>query len=603
MYFFFSILIQDSGHAQQVVTERDTTKLYEDIEDYASRKKITKFFHQLIFKSTAPASHLGKTINDKLPHQSYSNFEGKTIRHIYIETLDPFGYSIYDTTASANNFLTKAGNSLHIKSHNVTIRNLLLMRKHQPFDALIVKESERLVRSMNYVSDVFFHVSTTSINSDSVDILIRVLDIWSLIPKGATSTSGTTIGLTDRNFFGLGHEFQNTYTRNYTDKSNAFFSEYTIPSIRNTFISTRLQYGISRYGNYRKILEFERPFFSPLAKWAAGVRFSQQFRNDSIRIDSLVFVPQQFKFNSQDYWAGHALRIFKGNSEFDRTTNFITALRFLRIRYLERPVAELDSEQVFTNENFYLASFGITTRIYVQDDYIFRFGMRENVPTGKVFSITGGYQDKSFNNRIYLGARVSFGKYHSWGYASTNIEYGTFLNRSNAEQAVFTAGINYFSGLFEIGKWKFRQFAKPQLTLGTNRFSRDSLTINKNFGLEGFASPILYGTSRMVLTFQTQAYAPYILFGFRFGPYLNLSFAKLGNAATGFKNSKLYSQIGLGVLIRNENLVFNTFQISVAYYPDIPGKGQNIFMLNSYRTTDFGFLDFEIGKPETVLFR
>jgi len=64
----------------------------------------------------------------------------------------------------------------------------------------------------------------------------------------------------------------------------------------------------------------------------------------------------------------------------------------------------------------------------------------------------------------------------------------------------------------------------------------------------------------------------------------------------------LYSQIGLGVLIKNEHLVINTFQLSIAYYPMIPGHGQNIVKVNSFRSADFGFQDFEIGKPSVVLF-
>jgi hypothetical protein len=77
----------------------------------------------------------------------------------------------------------------------------------------------------------------------------------------------------------------------------------------------------------------------------------------------------------------------------------------------------------------------------------------------------------------------------------------------------------------------------------------------------------------------------------------------LGNAETGFKNSKVYSQLGLGVLIKNENLVFNTFQFSISFYPLIPGIGQDVFKMNSFRTTDFGFRDFEIGKPAIMVFQ
>ena len=139
--------------------------------------------------------------------------------------------------------------------------------------------------------------------------------------------------------------------------------------------------------------------------------------------------------------------------------------------------------------------------------------------------------------------------------------------------------------------------------MGINRFIFDSLTLNDGYGIDGFNSSSLSGTRRIMLTLQTQSYAPWNFIGFRFGPFLSFSFGKLGDAETGFKNSNLYSQIGIGVLIKNEHLVINTFQFSIAFYPSIPGNGQNVFKANSFRTVDFGFRDFEIGKPAIVVFQ
>ena len=199
--------------------------------------------------------------------------------------------------------------------------------------------------------------------------------------------------------------------------------------------------------------------------------------------------------------------------------------------------------------------------------------------------------------------RASFGSYNEWGYLSSNFEYGTFFHESNAEQGVFTAGVNYFTGLFEMGKWKFRQFVKPQVTIGVNRFSYDSLTLNEGYGLDGFNSPALSGTNRLLFTLQTQSYSPWTFAGFHFGPYITYTLGMLGNSETRFKTSKIYSQLGLGVLIKNQNLVFNTFQLSISFYPLIPGIGQDIFKMNSFRTTDFGFRDFETGKPSNVIYQ
>jgi len=67
-------------------------------------------------------------------------------------------------------------------------------------------------------------------------------------------------------------------------------------------------------------------------------------------------VVHKFKFNIQDYWAGSAVQIFKGNTEQTRTTNFISAVRFLRIRYVEKPIEMYDTAHFYASENFYLAS-------------------------------------------------------------------------------------------------------------------------------------------------------------------------------------------------------------------------------------------------------
>ena len=596
----------DFSYAQQKPVVKDSTHIYSEIESFSKRGKFTKFMYSLIFRPVAQGSSAKKgkkKVYKKLIQKSYTTFDGKIIRHINIETLDPFGYSIGDTIYKSPNFLSKAGNNLHIKSQRITIRNLLLIHQNQVFDSLLVKESERLVRSQKYIRDVSFFVKSAAKGSDSVDIFIRELDIWSIIPKGSASSSKTTINLADQNFLGLGHEFQGDFTRNYTEGINAYHTNYSIPNLRNSYVRGTLHFGKEGNKNFNRSFTIDRPFFSPFAKWAAGVNFAQQFFNDSVPASNLNLGLLTYKFNVQDYWVGNAIQLFKGNSEYYRTTNFISTIRFLRVHYLEKPSELFDTQHKFTDENFFMASMGVSTRKYVQDKYIFKFGITEDVPVGKGFSLTGGYQEKSGTGRVYLGGRISMGGYYPWGYLSSNFEYGTFIHASHVEEGVFTAGIDYFTGLIEWGKWKFRQFVKPQLTIGFNRFASDSLTLNDNFGLVGFHTTALKGTSRLLLTVQSQVYAPWNFIGFRFGPYLNCTLGMLSDALDGFRKSKVYSQIGVGVLIKNENLILNTFQLSLSFYPVIPNTGNNIFKMNSFGTGDFGFRDFEIGKPGPVVYR
>src|SRR4030042_2204411 len=549
IFLFVLVSISDFASAQQDSVKTDSTQLYKNIESYSKRSRFIGFMYRLIFNPVTPDSknkEVRKKAYKKLIQKPYSTFEGKIIRNIDVVTLDPFGYSTSDTNVAKQNFLYKTGNWMHLKTRSITIRNLLLIRKNEPFNSLLVKESERLIRNQTYVHEVYFSVSAAEEKSDSVDIFIRELDNWSIIPEGSISTSGIRVDLTDKNFLGTGHGFQNAFSRNFTRGINSFNTNYSVPNFRNSYISAKFHLGIDGYGNFSRSIDVDRPFFSPLAKWAAGVSFASQTKKDSLEDINSIYVPVNLKFRTQDYWAGKALKLFKGNTEDVLVTNLILAARYLHLRYFEKPSELLDPFHNYSSESFYLAAVGISTRKYVQDKYIFKYGVIEDVPVGSVYSLTGGYQVKNNSGRFYLGMRVYFGNYNEWGYLSSNLEYGTFFNASHTEQGVLTVGVNYFTGLFEIGKWKFRQFVKPQLTIGINRFSSDSLTLNDSYGLDGFNSSALSGTNRLLFTLQTQSYAPWNIFGFRFGPYLTYSLGMLSDAITGFRNSKVYSLVGLG---------------------------------------------------------
>jgi hypothetical protein len=599
------VFVTSAAFAQVTSVQPDSTKLYKDIESYSKRNKFNTFMYRLIFKPVSIISKKGvrKKAYKKLIQKPYISFQGKIIRKINIITLDPFGYSSVDPTAVPHNKLTKAGNNLHIKTQAAAIRNLLLIRENEPFNSFYVKESERLIRTQKFVHDVYFYVVSSGANSDSVDIFIRELDVWSITGGAAFSTSHIKAGIKDINFLGSGHEFQNVYSRNTSTGISTFRTNYFIPNIMTTYINSNLHYEIDGYGNARKRLAIDRPFYSPYAKWAGGISFATQVKRDSLEGVNPLYIPLNLKFKTQDFWMGKAFPVFKSYTGDELPTNLIFSARYLRIRYLQKPTDINDSLQIYSNQDFYLAGIGISTRKYVQDTYIFKYGTIEDVPVGKVIELTGGYQLRNKSWRPYLGIRLSIGNYNEWGYISTNIDFGTFLKSSHVEQGVINAGINYFTGLFEIGNWKFRQFVKPQVTIGLNRFSYDSLTLNDGYGIDGFNSTGYSGTDRLLLMSQTQSYAPWNLYGFHFGPFFVFSVGMLGDAVSGFKNRRLYSQIGIGLLIKNENLVFGTFQLSLSFYPVIPGNGQNIFKLNSFSTRDFGFRDFQIGEPAPVMYR
>ena len=602
--FIFVICSTQRIAAQEKDKEpvKDSARIYKKIEEYSKRRGFTKFLHGLVFEPTRVKKKAQKARPKNVPKQSLSSFEGKIVRKINVVTLDPFGYSEKDTTAVPTRKIYELGNKIHLKSKVLTIKNLLLIKRNKPLDSLLIKESERLVRTQRFVRGVLITPIMIENNPDSVDVNIRVLDSWSLIPNVAGSSNRTTFELTEKNFLGLGHRFENSYETEFSSKRNAYSTQYTIPNIMNTYIQTDLTYNINLEKDYTKSISVERPFFSPFARWAGGAYVGQEFKSDTLPNSQGVFQRQSFKHNTHDFWGGHSYQIFRGSTESDRTTNFISAGRFLNIDFKERPNTAYDSVGFFTNERLYLVGIGIASRQYVEDRYIFNYGVVEDVPVGRSFGITGGLQNKNHLERIYVGGRASFGRFYNWGYLSTNFEYGTFFHSSKTEQSAFSMQANYFTRLLSEGKWKVRQFIKTRVVIGVNRENSwgDEITINENNGIPGFNPELLYGTKKVVMTFQTQTYSPWNFAGFRLNPYFSYSMALLGNEEVQLHQSRLYSQIGLGMIISNDFLVFSSFQLSLAFYPNIPGNGVNIFKTNAFNTEDFGFQNFEISKPRTV---
>ena len=602
LFLIFIICIKGVAVAQDKPDSTDVSGVYKKIEDYSAQRRFTKLIHGFLIKPVTSSLAVTPAITGKQVVDSYIRYEGKIIRNISITTLDPFGFLLSNTTAKPRSYLEKGGNSLHVKTNKTVIRNRMLFSENDRFDSLLVKESERLIRSQSYIHDVVMTAVPTGKDSDSVDVFVRVGDLWSIIPDGALSGENLTIKLTEKNLGGFGHTVSGSYWQNYLNGQNAFSTYYFVPNIKKTYISTRVDYMVDENRNYIKSLKAERTFFSPVARWAGGVSLSQQKLTGWIHKNDTVRLLLQSKANVQDYWAAAAWQFFKGKSVTDRTTKLVFTGRIYSIRYLEKPVEQPDILDYYTSEKFFLSGLGISSRKYVMQSYIFRFGTTEDVPVGSTYGVVGGYQLKN-HERWYWGVNHSWGNFFRKGYFGTNFEYGTFINATYKTQGVLKVSMNYFSVLFSIGKWKIRQFAKSELTMGFNRASYDRLTLNDGFGLNGFNSGELTGTSRLLFVIQTQSYAPWNVFGFRFGPFLNFSFGMLGSEDAGFSHSRLYPQIGMGVLIRNDFLVVKNVQLSFAFYPSIPGNGNNVFKGNPFRTTDFGFPDFIIGKPKIVEFR
>ncbi|HLN21758.1 MAG TPA: hypothetical protein VK213_11755 [Bacteroidales bacterium] len=612
-------------HDSTSVIIEDTIKIkqdsinYTNIEKLSERSKLTEKIYSFLFRplNRKPS---GTPADQKEESAFHRRAQGKIIRSIRVVTLDPFGYSLHDTTAIPENVILNTGNWLHSKTNDPVIRNLLMFGEDERYDSLLVKESERLVRSQKYIRDVYLWVNRAT--RDSVDVILRVQDVWSTIPSFRMSSSVIGFGLKDLNFAGTGSTFE-VDSRWRKGFGNVTHLSYFMPNIRNSYISVNLQamiapggtlskrvafdnyyyapvsydphYLLSENRNIIKSIEINRPFYSPYARIAGGLFSGQMITTQSYidPTDTLRLVSARTNIN--DLWIGRSWRI--NTPVFtEGITSFVLSGRYVRVASPRRP-QEAMMQNLFNTKNYLFWSMSLTSRKYYRDRYIFNYGKTEDVPAGILVGITLGkeYHDR---NRFYAGMNAGWGSYLRFGYMSAHFSYGTFKGTEGIQQGILTGKITYFTKLLNLGEWKLRQFIRPEFAIGIKRSPAENQPLH--IGIKGYEEIESMASNLFLISLQTQTYAPWSVAGFNFGPYFFSQLSILGQDPVNWTRSKLYSLMGFGVLIRNNYLMFNSFQVSISFYPYIPDRGYNIFRSNTYKTTDYGFRDFSPTKPGIV---
>ena len=84
-----------NAQKKEVHSGNDSTIVYKKIENLSQKSKFNRFIYKLLFKSNRQTKvNAGAKRRRFLIKKSFDRNEGKIIRNINIETLDPFGYSV-----------------------------------------------------------------------------------------------------------------------------------------------------------------------------------------------------------------------------------------------------------------------------------------------------------------------------------------------------------------------------------------------------------------------------------------------------------------------------------------------------------------------------
>ena len=597
-FILLIVLCSLCGQAQQ----EDSLRIYRKIKHAAYKYRLTRLAYDAVFVDPEPREY---PVQPAVPKEEkhvnpYLLYPGRIIRNIYVTVLDPFGNSVNDTVRRRINLLQRMGNRAHITTQRWIVLNRLLFRENDTVNPLAFSESERVLRQAVFVNDARIFISPTP-SRDSIDVNVVVHDKWPItVPLMITDISGN-IRLRSTNMLGLGQQFEQ-----YAGFRRPDFYElngyYGIANIDRTFISSRLSYAHTK--DFTNVSHwFDRPFYSPLAKWAGGLGLGHTWRQHGY-YDSTQDVRRTVPLNlfSYDVYMAKSVKFSSSMSLFNQSTNFILGLRHFNNLYVNRPSREIDPARVHRNWGAVLGNVGFAVQQYYKDKYIYRFGANEDVSQGLIVQfIYGGFRREFDKERFYTGLEVARAHHFDVGYLAGTISYGVLYNTKVPNDVTTNLRLNYFSELWRIRRWYFRQFLYYALVHGENKFSGERITLRAE-EMYGFNNGTLSGNTKMLLNSETVAYLPYNFIGFRFAPVLMASVGMIGDKESPVVHSRIYQGYSLGLMMRNENLLSATLQVSMGFYPYLPDGRRNVLLYNPVGSFGLRVRGFAVNRPDFVAY-
>jgi len=581
-----------------VNTERKNQKLfYDSLQIKASRHHFTQLLYDWVVRT--PKDLVDK---DLLSYEYYHSFENKTIGSITIKSLEVFGPDLTDTSKTTGIWIEKMANKLHTKSNLYVIRKNLWIKEGQALDANLMMDNERLLRSLPYLQDVRIIIKVSPINDNLIDILILTKDVFSF---GASGSIGNIkqgeIGIYDKNIFGVGHEI-GTKLVAHTDKTPhiGFEAYYAVNNVRGNFINFSAGYANTylRQGFY---VSLERDFLRPKSVYAGGLTVFRSFRSFNVILNDLVTTSFPLNYLFLDGWYGRRLRhgINPNDSRFQ--INLSGRIRYAT--FYARPAPDIHNNQYFANSTFFLGSLSFSHRSYVRDHLIYSYGITEDIPKGYLHELVLGFDHNEYGDRLYSHLFFSTGNLFKNKpiYFYTSFGVGSFWKSTGFEQGMADFKMNYVSPLFHVWNMKARQFMKLDYVIGINRFDIEDLFLRNNEGIRGFGSRIGKGKQRLTLNVENVFFQNRSILNFQTAFFSFFDLGLIGATNHIVFNQDYYAGLGIGLRIRNENLIFKTIQIRLAFYPYHPSDVNPVgFLFDEISKTRF--YSFQPRGPEPLRF-
>jgi outer membrane protein assembly factor BamA len=396
----------------------------------------------------------------------------------------------------------RIANDLHISTHEATVQSQLLFHTGDKYDRHVLNETARILRALRYLNEASVEPVRYNEAENTVDVLVRVHDVWTLSPgvsfgrKGGENSSKVTFE--DTNFLGFGKHL--TFARSANVDRSAWEFGYVDPNLFGSWWRMSADYAALSDGD-SKVLSLERPFYALDTRWSAGLSAMDQ--TSDVSRYSLGHVTQRLQMLERKFEIGGG---FSEGLHDGWTSRYLAGVRYDARDFQtlpDQPDAAIPADRVVAYpwvgwevlEDQYISTRNLDQIGRTEDVYL---GLSAHLEAGFAAAALGSTHDGLIlNGKLQAGADLGHEQYliHSLGFG-TRVE-GDALANASLEWAT---------------RYYLREsvhrvlFASVSGTVTSHRDPEEQLLLGGDNGLRGYPLRYQAGDSLALVTLEQRFY-------------------------------------------------------------------------------------------------
>ena len=510
---------------------------------------------------------------------SLTSYAGKRINSITIEQHN-FLSSIDSKESNLKDIFSKIGNKLQSNSKKRAIRENIFFKEWDVFDPSIIAYNEKWLRDLSYIQDAKITATITPYDTNQVDLIVVTKDLFSYGGElQINNKDAYAAKINNINLLGTGNSVQliQNFENGRTPKSGWGY-DIGLSNLMGSFIS--INAGINQFGNNlannvlsarKNYISVQRPLLHPNSKWLGGMEYLET-ENENVfpgKWDTIFDQQLNYNLKHKDIWIGYQLTSQSKRIKSNAYRQFIQ-YRYLENNFKERPIdylLQLDRNYQNLKANF--LSFTLVRQSVYRTRYLYGLGRYEDLPIGQSLTWTTGYSQIEKDRSAYLGFKFEqykLSKKENYNHVIANIAT-SYINKS-LQDIRFLSSLEQFSKLKYLNNGlRYRQILNLSFTQTLKNKYNEALRINSIFGIPQLNREQIKGGTRLSANWETVLYNNRAIWGFKSAPFVfgNLTYIRaVGNPIL---KGDIYTAIGSGMRIRNENLIFGTIELKGFYFP------------------------------------